>query len=369
MKPPYRVPLMSEISQLPWNGLNTVSTFSGCGGSCLGFKMAGYRVLWANEFVPAAQDTYRANHHGTHLSTADISTVTGAQIRDVIGGIDLDVFEGSPPCFGAGTPVLTRRGVVPIEQVIVGDEVLTHTLSWQRVSRTMTRQAETLLLDNRLVVTTDHLFLTRQKTKGSGPIYLDKEAWRPASAIEKLFVGTPISFPTETAYPDAPDGFEYSYDFWYIVGRWLGDGWIRLQDGDADIIRAADRKALNTASVPCLMCGQPSVPHSRASHAKYFSSYCSKRCRKTFERQRHKRPRATTLICSSHKEAEDLYDRLARLDLAVGVQNQRATVRFTLSRRSLTEWLLRWFNSGAKNKTMPGWMFGIETEWRSEEHT
>lgn len=98
IKPPYRVPLMSEISQLPWNGLNIVSTFSGCGGSCLGFKMAGYKVLWANEFVPAAQDTYRANHTATHLSTADIRTVTGADIRKVIGEIDLDVFEGSPPC-------------------------------------------------------------------------------------------------------------------------------------------------------------------------------------------------------------------------------------------------------------------------------
>ena len=32
-KPPYRVPLMSEISQIPHNGFNVVSTFSGCGGS------------------------------------------------------------------------------------------------------------------------------------------------------------------------------------------------------------------------------------------------------------------------------------------------------------------------------------------------
>ena len=64
-KPPYKVPSMQEIADLPWNGYNVVSTFSGCGGSCLGFKMAGFKVLWANEFIPAAQDTYRANHKGT----------------------------------------------------------------------------------------------------------------------------------------------------------------------------------------------------------------------------------------------------------------------------------------------------------------
>src|SRR5688500_2528948 len=52
-KPPYRVPSMDEIRAVPWNGLTVVSTFSGCGGSCLGYRMAGYRVVWANEFVPA----------------------------------------------------------------------------------------------------------------------------------------------------------------------------------------------------------------------------------------------------------------------------------------------------------------------------
>src|SRR5438105_2796641 len=39
-KPPYCVPSMDEIAELPWNGYTMVSTFSGCGGSCLGFKMA-----------------------------------------------------------------------------------------------------------------------------------------------------------------------------------------------------------------------------------------------------------------------------------------------------------------------------------------
>lgn len=53
-KPPYRVPNMTEIAAIPWNGLTVASTFSGCGGSCLGYRMAGFKVLWANEFVPAA---------------------------------------------------------------------------------------------------------------------------------------------------------------------------------------------------------------------------------------------------------------------------------------------------------------------------
>ena len=99
-KPPYRVPTMSEIAQTPPNGLSVVSTFSGCGGSCLGYRMAGYRVLWANEFVPAAQAVYRANHPDSLLDTRDIRNVRPEEILEAIGaGVgELDLLDGSPPC-------------------------------------------------------------------------------------------------------------------------------------------------------------------------------------------------------------------------------------------------------------------------------
>ena len=104
-KPPYRVPTMTEIAAVPWNGFNVVSTFSGCGGSCLGFKMAGFHVLWANEFIPAAAETYRANHPDTILSTQDIRKVQPEAILKAIGlkvG-ELDALEGSPPCASFST--------------------------------------------------------------------------------------------------------------------------------------------------------------------------------------------------------------------------------------------------------------------------
>lgn len=104
-KPPYRVPSMREIEALPPNGLRIVSTFSGCGGSCLGFRMAGFRTLWASEFVEAARDTYRANHPGVVLDERDIRTVTAEEILAATGlevG-ELDVFEGSPPCASFST--------------------------------------------------------------------------------------------------------------------------------------------------------------------------------------------------------------------------------------------------------------------------
>lgn len=104
-KPPYRVPSMPEIEALPWNGYNVVSTFSGCGGSCLGYRMAGFKVRWASEFIPAAQEVYKLNHRDSILDTRDIRQVQPQEILDAIGlGVgDIDILDGSPPCASFST--------------------------------------------------------------------------------------------------------------------------------------------------------------------------------------------------------------------------------------------------------------------------
>jgi DNA (cytosine-5)-methyltransferase 1 len=105
-KPPYRVPSMTEIAAIPWNGFSAASTFSGCGGSSLGYRMAGFRILYANEFIPAAQDSYRANAAPyTFLDTRDIRQVQPQDILEKIGLApgELDLFDGSPPCASFST--------------------------------------------------------------------------------------------------------------------------------------------------------------------------------------------------------------------------------------------------------------------------
>ena len=74
-KPEYHVPSMAEIAAVPWNGYYVVSTFSGAGGSCLGYRMAGFKVLWASEFIPAAQEVYQLNHPDSILDARDIRAV------------------------------------------------------------------------------------------------------------------------------------------------------------------------------------------------------------------------------------------------------------------------------------------------------
>lgn len=111
-KPPYKVPTMKEISELEWNGFNVVSTFSGGGGSCLGYRMANYKVVYANEFVEEARRTYKQNHPHSFLDGYDIRKVTPERIFENTGlkAGEIDIFDGSPPCSAFSTAGKREKG-------------------------------------------------------------------------------------------------------------------------------------------------------------------------------------------------------------------------------------------------------------------
>lgn len=71
-------------------------------------------------------------------------------------------------CFPAGTRIATRRGQVPIEDVRVGDQVLTHAGRWRRVYDTMNRLYSGPMVtveagDLRVTATADHPFLIERQ--------------------------------------------------------------------------------------------------------------------------------------------------------------------------------------------------------------
>lgn len=112
-KPPYRVPLVSEIRKIKPNGFKVATTFAGAGGSSTGYRLAGFQVVWANEFVPIAQESYRANAMPyTVVDGRDIKQVQAAEILAAtnlrVG--ELDVFDGSPPCQAFSTAGKREKG-------------------------------------------------------------------------------------------------------------------------------------------------------------------------------------------------------------------------------------------------------------------
>lgn len=72
--------------------MRVCSLFAGIGGICLGFKQAGFDIVWANEYDPAACKTYRHNFGDDYLVESDIRTVNASNIPN------FDVLTAGFPC-------------------------------------------------------------------------------------------------------------------------------------------------------------------------------------------------------------------------------------------------------------------------------
>lgn len=82
-----------------------VSTFAGCGGSSLGYSMAGFRELLAVEWDDNAVATFKLNFPNVPVYHGDIAKLSVEQVLSMTGlqPGQLDVFDGSPPCQGFST--------------------------------------------------------------------------------------------------------------------------------------------------------------------------------------------------------------------------------------------------------------------------
>jgi DNA (cytosine-5)-methyltransferase 1 len=60
--------------------------------------MAGYKPLYASEFIEEARNTYKQNHKDVYVDGRDIREVKPQDIIEIIGTSEIDVLEGSPPC-------------------------------------------------------------------------------------------------------------------------------------------------------------------------------------------------------------------------------------------------------------------------------
>ena len=87
------------------DALTVISLFAGCGGSSLGYSMAGYRELLAVEWDDNAVETFRLNFPGVPVYHGDIAKLSVGEVLERTGlqPGELDVLDGSPPCQGFST--------------------------------------------------------------------------------------------------------------------------------------------------------------------------------------------------------------------------------------------------------------------------
>lgn len=212
-----------------------IDFFAGVGGFRRGMELAGHECVGFCEFDKFATASYISMHLLTEEQRKTLEDIPikkrqkeilkeeyrngewyANDIRRVYAG-DIpkaDCWCFGFPCFAKGTYILTEKGYIPIEDVSVGDKVLTHKGRWRKVTATMHRDGARLWDVNGFGI-------LPTRTTAEHPYYVTK----PDQPMEfKKVEQLDDSWYSTMVLPDAEsDG--YSKEMWWIIGRYLADGW------------------------------------------------------------------------------------------------------------------------------------------------
>ena len=213
----------------------------------------GREVDIAVNHDPAAILMHKTNHpHTLHL-TEDIFKV---DLRKYVGNQHVALMWASPDCFPAGNIVLTDKGYKPIEEVECFDKVLTHTGEYRMVTRTIKKNDRKFVNikisgTEEFQSTLNHPFYARKKyiktihgeNRSSKVMMRDPEWVKAEDLTTEYRVGIPVNdmsviptwngcvLETHNQYGrtlsevhNELGKFMGNACFWWIVGRYMGDG-------------------------------------------------------------------------------------------------------------------------------------------------
>ncbi len=233
-----------------------IDFFAGIGGFRRGMELAGHECVGFCEFDKFATASYTSMHLLTEEQREFLSKMPLKQrqkeilkeeyrngewyandIRRVYAG-DIpkaDCWCFGFPCFVRGTYILTEKGYIPIENVSVGDRVLTHKGRWKAVTSVMQR-------DNARIWNVNGFGILPTGTTAEHPYYVT----RVSEPIEfKPVKGLNDSYYSTMVLPDEEPN-KYSKEIWWIIGRYIADGWrVRRQDrprGGRIVFAVSDKK-------------------------------------------------------------------------------------------------------------------------------
>ena len=213
---------------------------------CIGWsEIDKYAIMAHNAVFPEIADR----------NLGDMTKIDWSQVPD------FDLLFYSTPCFVAGTLVLTESGFKPIESIDAGDKVLTHTNSFKSVVKPMSRPygGELLCINampfDELKCTPEHPFYVRtRKRVWDNPArrwrrVFDAPKWVAAKDLSKdHYLGIAINQKSEypkwdgivmTRWKKQTNNLSHLFNnclFWYLMGRYVGDGWKREGQGNHGIV-------------------------------------------------------------------------------------------------------------------------------------
>lgn len=247
--------------------IRVFEAFSGIGAQAMSLKrlqaehpdMLDFEFIGTSEIEPSAIKAYKAVHGDTRCY-GDITRIDWNEVPD------FDLFTMSSPCFVAGTLIHTERGYIPIEQVTTADNVLTHTNKYQRVLAVGHNDNSPIIkvrgmCFKDILCTPNHPFLVRKRyriwnnDKRKYDRKFDDAKWISAECLTKdHFVGYAINQKSELPVWNGITATRWKRrenqllplldkpDFWYLMGRYVGDGWKRESwTGSAVIVCCSDR--------------------------------------------------------------------------------------------------------------------------------
>ena len=93
-------PIIKRGNFIPNGNPVVVELFCGCGGTSVGFEMAGYQIAVGADILKPAIETFGNNHEGVSTILGDIHKVQPEQILEMLNGAQVDVLIGGVPCQG-----------------------------------------------------------------------------------------------------------------------------------------------------------------------------------------------------------------------------------------------------------------------------
>ncbi len=285
-----------------------LSLCTGYGGLERGLELVGIqpKVLAHVEIEAFAVANLVAKMEDGSLDPApiwtDVKTLPMEPFRDRV-----DILTGGYPCFTEDACVLTSTGYKPIQEVSVGDSVLSHTGTWQRVTTVMCKENARVFRvkfngGTDLLATGGHPFLARSKgkewdnEKRTYSRVFSKPGWKTAKNLtQDCYLGQVLP-------PVGEDS--HSTFFWWVVGRFLADGW--------------------TQKAPSTTCGRVN-------------------------------------ICCAREEAGGLEKRIKAGGFKAYRSEERTTTRFTIVKKDFYNFCLQ-FGAHAHGKYLPGFCLELPQE-------
>lgn len=199
--------------------INVLSLFDGmsCGRLALKKLRIPVDTYYASEIDPYAMAVAKKNFPKT-VHIGDVTKVSSYELPYI------DLLIGGSPCFVAGTKIITDKGYKNIEDISVGDNVLTHLGRFRRVIRVGNEKKETIFLKaqgiKKTETTNNHPYYIRERFRDNNNDFSFSEpSWKNVSDLEKGvdYIGIPI-----LDIEDNPRNLSEE-DCW-LIGRYIADG-------------------------------------------------------------------------------------------------------------------------------------------------